>query len=106
VRNQLTSPSKFLWFCQKFEGGRYTFDPQVYSFYFDVMPKWEKTWRERMMASLDMSEKIAKESLELNSRMKDLTETMTRLTWLIAGLTVLGIFVTILVGKRGSSTHF
>lgn len=69
-----------------------------YPFYFDAMPKWERTWKEEMRSQIIISQEILKNISEYSEKISDFSREMVKssnkmeiLTWVIIILTIINV---------------
>lgn len=75
---------------------RYIRTPNVFEYYFDAMPKWEKRWKEE-------TEKLQKDMIESNKQIKDSVEKMITISdnmeksgnYMVLLTTIIGLFTII-----------
>ena len=72
----------------------YTISPGSFKFYFDVMPKWERDWKEEMRSQQIANQKIMNETYNVIKEMRNISQEMERSSNKMESLTHVIIFLT------------
>ncbi len=79
-----SSQSLLFW---RFTGTEYTYQSSSFPFYFDAMPRWEKTWRDRLAEWQTTNESLTAETLRMSTL-------LYRLTYIVGFLTIFNLAIT------------
>jgi len=91
-----SSQSLLFW---RFSGTEYTYQSSSFPFYFDAMPRWDKTWRDRLAEWQTTNEALGQQTLTIS-------KLLYRLTYLVGFLTVVNLAITYYSGRRSAARAF